>query len=205
MNYQLYFEGQSSSVAPGSRIVLEVFLDSPSAVNAVDLSVVYPTDALQFLGSDNSDSIVDIWQQKPEGDAPGIVNFSGGILKPFTGTKGELIKLSFVVKDEGSSTTNSVISFAKNNIYLADGKGTKINPAIQSFPLVVQENAPVVSEQIESFQNTSSDSLVAAGLKNYSSKVILKEVVVPTLIFVISVAVLAFCIFQMYNKNKRKQ
>lgn len=198
---KIYFDGPKESVAPGSQIVIGVFLDTKVPINAFDVGVSYRTDKLQFLGSDNTNSIVNIWKTKPEGGAPGSVEFSGGILKSFTGSGGLLVRLSFRVLATNKATDTFNLSFSKNDIYLADGKGTKAEVSTPSFSLSVKEDAEVISSPIEPFQSTPTDILIEEGLQDFEPGPPVWKLLLAVLVFI----VLVFCLVWVYNKLKRKQ
>ncbi|HEY4502954.1 MAG TPA: cohesin domain-containing protein [Candidatus Paceibacterota bacterium] len=201
---KIYFRGPEGSVAPGSTVALGIFLDSTVPINAFDLEVTYRADKLEFLGSGNIDSIVNIWQNKPSIMIPGKVGFSGGILKAFSGEGGLIINLSFKVLDGGEPLENSKISFSfsKSDLYLADGKGTKVETSKSSFSLNLAESGKIISSPVTPFQTTPENALIEKELENFKSDRVAKKIFIPFII--LAVLIFVICIWAVYNKRKRK-
>jgi hypothetical protein len=197
-NSKLYFKSPEVNFAPGSEIVVGVFLDSTAPINAFDLVVNYPEDKLEFLNSDNTGSIVNIWQTKPSLTEDGKVSFSGGILKAFSGTRGFIINLSFRVLEEGKAT----LIFTKSDLYLANGKGTKIEPLLSDLSLEAKKNSAVVSTPITPFQDTKENIIIEQELENYESNIYFTSITLPLLVLVILIFVILA--LAVYNKRKRK-
>jgi hypothetical protein len=138
---QVFFAGPSAAFAPQSEFNVSIFLDSTEPVNALDLEIAYPPDQLAFLSFDNTHSIVDIWQTSPKIISNGNIHLVGGIFKSFSGNNGLVIKLAFRALNAGEPA----LSFAKSNIYIADGKGTQLSLGAPASTLSVAKNAPLLS------------------------------------------------------------
>ena len=201
MNQKLYFNGPKEFIAPNSEVTVSVLLDSREPVNAFELTVNYEIGKLKFLGSDNTNSIVDIWQTKPS-EVNGGVGFSGGILDDFTGNGGLLVKLAFKVLDTGLTTDTLNISFGKNDLYLADGKGTKAEVSVSGFSLNIKEDAVVVSSPITPFKSTPSDIMIEQELQTFKEEMFWKNSGTFLSYFVLIIFVI--CVWAVYNKSKRK-
>jgi hypothetical protein len=199
---RIYFDGPGGSVAPGSTLSIGVYVDAKAPINAFDLSMIFPVDQFEFLGSDNTGSIVDIWQTKPSLDTKGNVNFSGGILDPYTGTKGLLAKFSFKVLENQNEVDVNPIDFSKSDFFISDGQGTKIVAEVSPFTISVKQDAEVVSVPFVPFQPTPSDILIEEGVQDIKKEVSQEN----TLIFSVIFAVLFFVIlvWTVYNKRKQK-
>lgn len=194
----IYFLGPKTTVAPSSDFVVSVFLDTFDPINAFDLEIVYDKSKLEFLNSDNTGSVVSIWQTSPAILENGNIGFSGGILKAFSGTEGLLIKLSFKATTVGEPK----ISFAKSKIYVADGKGTEIVAPTGGFTLLVKEGSSVISEPIIPFQETEADKIIKEGLDSYDRKVSSGSMF--TFLTVFGAIIFVILAFAMYNILKRK-
>lgn len=199
---RVYLSGSKESVAPGSTISVEVFLTTDKSVNAFDLSLSYKDGQLQFLDSDNSNSIVDIWQTKPEVSSKGQINLSGGILKSFKGENGFLVKISFKVLETNDALVTSDISFTRSNLFLADGKGTKVDASTSGFALSIKKDSEIKIESVIPFKPTLNDVLIEKELGSLKSKMFLQKIFNPWAIFWFLVFVI--CIWSVYNKHKRK-
>ncbi len=133
----VYFEGPSEA-ALDSSVTISVFLNATEPVNAIDLQIAYPKTVLKFISFDNARSIVDIWQGTPAQSEAGKVNLTGGIFKPFVGQKGLIGKITFRIMGEGSPK----IYLFKDNVYIADGKGTKLPIDSLSFAFSITKTTP---------------------------------------------------------------
>ncbi len=155
-------------------------------------------EKINFLGSDNTDSVVDIWQTKPISFPDGTIKLSGGIIKSFKGKSGLLVKLSFKVLTPGEVE----IFLEKSDVYIADGKGTKLPTNTKSLTVSVKESGEVVTSPVPSFQNTPTDILIEQELeklKKADSKPLnTKSMLIFVLIFFV------ICVWWVYNRFRRK-
>jgi len=137
----LYFSGPAGDVAHGSEFPVKILLDSDRALNAYSISLSYTTEYLEVVNINNGRSVIDIWQNQPLAK-DGKIELNGGSISPFQGQGGELLTVNFRAIKEGAAE----LSFATPAFYLADGKGTRIAPAVQNFKLSIKEGAaPLVS------------------------------------------------------------
>jgi len=120
---KIYFSGPATVSLTEPDFMISVFLDTEKPVNAVDLTIFYPQDKLKFLSFNNTRSIVNLWQTWPAISSSGDIILAGGILNPFTGKDGLIIKIAFKALSAGELK----LSFKKNSVYIADGKGTKLS------------------------------------------------------------------------------
>lgn len=195
---KVYFKSPASTLAPGSEFIVDVLLDTGEPFNAFDLEVSYPKDKLEFLNFDNSESIVNIWQPKPAILPNGNLGIAGGIIKAWNGKGGLLIKLSFKVLSQGEAK----ISFAKNNLYKADGKGSEVKALTSSLSLSFKEGAKVVSVPSTPFEPTKEDVAIQKELENFKKDVFWDKMLTPVLLFASVLFVILS--FAVYNKRKRK-
>jgi len=149
-NPKFYFESYSTNMSPDSEFTVSLYLSTPVPVNALDVEFTYMKDELEFLSFNDANSIVNIWQTKPNVNTDGIIRLTGGILKSFTGEKGLILKISFKAKKVGSPQIN----LRKNIVYLADGSGTEITASNRSIVLSVTEKAKTVELPPEPIDNT---------------------------------------------------
>ncbi len=200
---KIYFNGPTGAIAPKSTISMDVYVDASSPVNAFDLAVVFPSDKFQFLGSDNTGSMVDIWQTQPTSTASGLISFSGGIPASFEGTKGLLIKLSFKALETSSTESAGGFVFNKSDFFLADGLGTKVVAAAPNFSVSVKKNSEVVAQSFTSFEPTQSDIIIAEELQEMrSADASSNSWLMPVIILLLIVFVI--CFVAVYNNTKRK-
>ena len=194
---KLYFSGPKDSIAPGSTFSVSVLVDTTFSINAVNVEINFPDNQLQFLDFDNTDSIINIWQTKPEINQNGNLVFSGGMIKAFEGTAGLLGKITFQALSPGSPK----LSFSKSDVYLADGKGTKVTLEASATTLSMEESAKIISIPVVSFQSTPEDVAIQQELDNFKSKMSFKR----SLLFVLIGFILLSGSFLVYNRHKRKK
>ena len=197
-SFKIYFKGPEGPVAPGSEVVVGVFLESTVPINAFDLEISYPKDKLEFLDSDNTGSIVNIWQNKPNVSSIGKVGFSGGILKAFSGKEGFLVRISFRSLSPGAPK----LSFTKSNLYIANGKGTEVKASSGALSFYIEEGGAIVSSLTTPFQNTPEDIFIGKELENFKSKILGERIFTPLYIFIVIIFVILA--LAVYNKRKRK-
>ena len=197
-NSKVYFSGPNFSIAPESEFLISVLLDAKDPINAFDLEIIYPPDKLKFLGFDNTNSIVDIWQAPPSVLPNGNLKLSGGIIKAFSGNVGLIIKLSF----QALNPSESSISFVKSNLYIADGKGTEVKTNPETFSVSVKENGKIIFSPTVPFQNTPTDILIKQELKTFKSDMLWKRIFTP--LFIFTGILFVICALAVYNKLKRK-
>lgn len=128
-----YFESKSSTIKVGEEVKVKVLMKSgKSAVNGVSLEINFDDENLEYIGVNDSGSVITNWVLRPtqngssvkmEGIIPG--GFIGTALPEF-GVFGdtEIVTLLFKGKKEGESK----IVFNEGNIYLSDGMGTIVSP-----------------------------------------------------------------------------
>lgn len=144
-NPRFYLSAPSGSISPNSEFNLTIYLDTTISTNALNVEIGYPKEQLQFLNYNNTGSIVDLWQTQPKVLADGNIGFSGGILKGWSGKKGVVMNLSFRALKPGDAK----IVFVRNDLYLADGKGTKLSGDVSSAKISISENAKQVEIVVE--------------------------------------------------------
>lgn len=191
---QIYFIGEAD-VSPGSIFNIDLLIDSASDINALEMELQYPQDIIESVGFDNANSIISLWQTKPK-VLNGKIEFSGGMLKPWQGNKGQILKLQFKAKKEGKAN----VVLVKNNLYLADGKGTIYVPQVKNFTVEVKEQGREVLAPSASFTESEVQMEVEKEVEAIESKEFSKK----AFTFSIAGGVLLIIAVMMYNKMKRK-
>lgn len=136
--YSLYFSAPTSTIAVGSEFAVKILADSDQPLNAYAVSFSYPIDKLALLGFDDSKSVINIWQGRPAVYEDGLVTFRGGSLTPWRGTGGEVLTARFRAVREGAVE----LPFSNSSVYLANGKGTKVAPQLESLKLQIAAASP---------------------------------------------------------------
>lgn len=153
----LSFEAPAERVAPSSEFEVKILVDSTAALNAYSASVRYPAHLLEFTGSNNSRSIINIWQGQPVVFESGILKFAGGSLTPFEGKGGELLALRFRAKNAGTAS----LVFESVATYLANGKGTKTDTEGKNLTIVIAEGALLLTADLAADRNPPEISFLS--------------------------------------------
>lgn len=153
---KFFLESPSIKMSASSEFNVSVYLKTETLANALDIEISYPEDKLEFLDFNNARSIVDLWQAKPSLLANGNIGFSGGIIKSWSGDRGLIVNLSFRALSNGEAK----LSFAKKDLYLADGRGTKISTDFSSAVVVISENSTPIKIEENTGDKTPPDLLL---------------------------------------------
>ena len=132
---RVYCAPSPSAPAVQDDVIAKILIDSDVALNAYAIKLHYDPAVLDFISSDQGNSIIDIWQNIPSAEN-GVVSFRGGSIGPFSGTGGELLALTFRAKQAGKT------SFQLENAaaYAADGKGTLLVPRTEGCSVIVSRS-----------------------------------------------------------------
>ncbi|MEK7193514.1 MAG: cohesin domain-containing protein [Patescibacteria group bacterium] len=128
-----------ATISVDSEFEANVFIDSDISLNAYNIVVAYSPDALLAEEINNSNSIIDVWQNQPNLNKPGEIEIVGGSLHEFTGSQGKLLTIRFKAIQKGKAT----LVFKTAEAYMANGKGTKTDLERESASLSISEGTPV--------------------------------------------------------------
>lgn len=157
----LYFMPQEVSLNRGQEVVLDLKVNTnDNYINASQASVKFPVDILKFEGLDKSGSLFNFWLEDPavsETDT-GMVKFSAGTPKGFSGSSLQIVKLRFTAVGSGVAEigiTDALVTAndGKGTNVLSETKGAVVNVGVKStFPsvsaIVVEKGAtPVIAEE----------------------------------------------------------
>ncbi len=115
----------TGTVADGQTITVSVRVNAGGqAMNSAEGTVSFPKDMLQLQSVSKSGSIFTFWTTEPSGsNASGRVVFAGGLPSPgYSGSKGTILKMTFLAKKEGTAT----LTMSGGKILANDGLGTNI-------------------------------------------------------------------------------
>ena len=93
------------------------------AVNAAEGTLKFNPNELSVVSVTRSGSIFNLWVTEPTfSNSAGTVNFSGGVPTGYTGSVGNVLSVTFRVKNAGSPR----VSFTDGSVLANDGRGTNI-------------------------------------------------------------------------------
>jgi hypothetical protein len=133
---QVYLKTSEASILDNSDFIVDVYVDTSEQINALDLEISYSPNTIEFIKSTISNSIVSFWQGGDVLSSKGRIHLAGGIFPKFSGTGGLISTLHFKALGVGKTK----LSFEQNDLYLADGKGTRLKVFSSPFEINVIEN-----------------------------------------------------------------
>ena len=140
------FTTSSAVVHQGQEIAIDVLLDPEGqSVNTVGVTIVVPTD-LDYIGVDDSTSIVGLWVDEPKFvKSTHVLTLSGIVPGGFTGSidpfNPDQIKPGVIIRLllRGRAAGSGLFSLPEVAAYINDGLGTETSVSSSSLPLVVDE------------------------------------------------------------------
>ena len=169
----LFLSPASGTYTSGKTFVVNVYVSTPQAINAISGNISFPQDKLQVISVTKADSILTLWVAEPGySNVQGNVSFEGVVPNPgFIGSSGKVLTINFRVVGQGSAT----VRFDSASVLANDGSGTNIlktsrsatfnlgsaptQDIIETVPAPVVETAPTLTPRAPSIVSTDfSDS-----------------------------------------------
>lgn len=140
----LFFDTSNTEIKTGSFFEVTVILNSPEQkINAVEGSVYFPGDLLNFVNIRENNSIINFWVEKPQVKTNNSINFSGIVPGGYLG-EGNLFKIIFKTKATGQGE----LDFKDVKVLLNDGLGTELSVSQKNLSFIVSDQAPVQNEVV---------------------------------------------------------
>ena len=113
----------SGNYSVGSTVTASVYVNTGGVpINAVEGTVNYSSEYLEFQSVSTSDSIFAFWTRGPIGGGESTT-FGGGLSYPgYTGSSGKILTITWKAKKEGSVSVN----WSGVRVLANDGEGTNI-------------------------------------------------------------------------------
>lgn len=127
----VFAAGGTYSISPasgtfnvGQTIKTTIYLHSGgNSINAAEATINFPAAYLRVASITKAGSIFTFWPVEPTFDnLKGLIIFAGGNTTPFSGSQGDVLSITFHVKQAGEG----VLNFSSARILLADGRGTNV-------------------------------------------------------------------------------
>jgi hypothetical protein len=112
------------------------------AVNAAEGTIKFNPNELSVVSVTRSGSIFNLWVTEPTfSNSAGTINFSGGVPTGYSGSVGNVLSVTFRVKNAGSPR----VSFTDGSVLANDGRGTNILTSMNggSYTANAASTAPV--------------------------------------------------------------
>ena len=121
---------------------VEVILDTElQTVNAFETSIVFPRELLEYAASNEGESVLNLWIEKPNYNGVDTISFSGIVPGGFMQVHAPILTLTFKVIKEGQANIESVDSL----LLLHDGLGTPTPVTSQNLHISVVSGGPAVT------------------------------------------------------------
>ncbi len=119
---EIYFIPAYLEVKENNTFIVDVLLNSDEKINAIDATIVWPADKLQWFTTNKGGSIFDLWVKDPLPLPAGRLRLLAGSTQGFAGRGGKVVSIVF----KAIAPTGEVeLDFADDiKILLADGKAT---------------------------------------------------------------------------------
>lgn len=140
----LFFDTSNTEIKTGSFFEVTVVLNSPEQkINAIEGSVYFPGDLLNFVNIRENNSIINFWVEKPQVKTNNLINFSGIIPGGYLG-EGNLFKIIFKSKTVGQGS----LDFQDIKVFLNDGLGTELSLSQKNLSFNISDNAPIQDDVV---------------------------------------------------------
>jgi len=135
------------SISANEAFTISVFAGAHTSVNAVDISLQFPTDRVSVSGIDIGESVISIWTEDPYVDGDVVILRGGTFRRGFIGEH-LIAKVNFRALESG------VADFSINELTLlaGDGSGTPVKTArkaSESLVVIVQNEDGSISADVE--------------------------------------------------------
>lgn len=134
----LYFQPKELTVGTDSVVSVDVLMDSPEGVNALEGTLVFPEELLDFQDISDGNTIINFWVQRPTLVKPGEIYFAGIIPGGFGSQAGKLFSIQLAARKPGQAQ----LSIKDILALLNDGEGTKT-------PVTVAPAKIIISGELE--------------------------------------------------------
>lgn len=126
----------------GSTFTVQVQVQTGGqSVNAADGTLRFNPNELSVVSANRSSSIFNLWVTEPTfSNTAGTISFSGGVPTGYSGSVGNVLTVTFRVKNAGSPR----VSFTTGSVLANDGRGTNVLTAMNggSYTAQAASSAP---------------------------------------------------------------
>lgn len=131
---EIFFEQER---IPGlqDQFKMGIFLKTEESLNAIEGIMRFPVDLLELQNIEDGGSIINFWLERPSAKGTGEIVFSGITPGGYTGDKGLMFSMTFLVKEEGTGT----FEIRNARILRNDGRGTEARLQTFDAPFVVSQ------------------------------------------------------------------
>lgn len=147
---EFYFKSDQQTVGIGQKITVDVYMNSPEGVNAVEGKIMWPAEYLEFKDACECGSIISLWVEKFKLNQDKTeVSFAGVVPGGFSALDGKLFSIDFIAKKSGVTS----LTWRDTRALLNDGQGTVAILGPTPFKITITKSQ---SEQKEEMIDTIS-------------------------------------------------
>ena len=148
-------ESDFSTLHVGDVFTVDVEIDTEKqTLNAIETDIIFPNILLEYVSSDDGDSIISLWIQKPNLHDSNVITLSGITPGGFIQKDAKLLSLTFKVLQVGQGNIENI----NTKLLLNDGLGTETITKYQNLHLSIVEGdsnivVNTVDEEIPEYFN----------------------------------------------------
>lgn len=144
-------------LAVGETERIDVNINTRTAINALGVTIKFPTDLLEVVGFSKEKSFLNLWTEDTAiHEDVGEIHFSGGTTKK-GGIIGTGTVLTILVKSKNFG--RATLEFENTEIFPSDGSGKTIDDETRSLTFTIRDASNKDSEQ-DVVHNSSSQSII---------------------------------------------
>lgn len=140
-------ESDFNALHVGDVFTVDVAIDTEKqTLNAIETEIIFPNDLLEYVSSDDGDSVISLWIQKPNFHDSNIVTLSGITPGGFIQKDAKLLSLTFKVLQVGQGNIENI----NTKLLLHDGLGTETITKYQNLHLsIVEGDSSIVVNAVD--------------------------------------------------------
>ncbi|MBP9836645.1 MAG: hypothetical protein KBC78_02305 [Candidatus Pacebacteria bacterium] len=135
-------ESDFSALHVGDVFTVDVVIDTEKqTLNAIETDIIFPSNLLEYVLSDDGDSVISLWIKKPNFHDSNVITLSGITPGGFNQKDTKIMSLTFKVLHEGQGN----IENTNTKLLLHDGLGTEASTKQQNLHLSIVEGDSNIS------------------------------------------------------------
>jgi len=131
---EMRLDASKIDIIEREQVIVDVVINSRETLNAVEGSLVFPSDSVSVVAILDGNSVINFWVEHPHMDNYGSVVFSGITPGGFSGPSNKIISVKFEAKKAGQVA----FSLENTKALLNDGLGTEASLDIRSVDMMVR-------------------------------------------------------------------
>lgn len=163
-------EAATLSVSPGTGVYaanttfsVQVLVNTQGqAVNAADGVISFNPRELSVVSVNRTNSIFNLWVSEPTfSNSAGTIDFSGGLPSGYTGSRGNIMNITFRAVGSG----NAKVNFKSGSVLANDGRGTNVLTSMNGGNFTIQSAVAAPEPEVIEYiapANTPSAPIISS-------------------------------------------